>query len=582
MTIGVKVCRIKRMDNLSKPLDVKNSTKSPPKFKFSSQDFLSLFKNIFASTQNIIGLDIGYSYIKIVQLQKARKGYVITNCITRAIPRAVKDSPTQKKKLIREFVKEFIADARIKTRLGRLAISGKGIFILSLNVPYLSKKDLKGAVSIELKKRLPFQIDLNNVFFDFFAIDRIRDEKGVSLQVTCIAAERFVLDEQVEFLKEMGIRPVAINVISDAIGNLLPFCLEVEPEKSIAVLDLGANASLLNFYRESSLHFSREIPVGGEHFTKSMTKTVTTATGTAVNIIFEEAEKIKRQCGIPLEDEANAEYLTDFGILLGSQIYAMLRPTLERLITEISRTFNYYTKTFKTDNIEELYITGGSSRLRNIDKFLLYNVEGLKKVESLNTLKAVRGWADTSVLKQELVMEQAAPYLACAFGLCLGNGGKVNLLPVKEKIEQEAIFLMNTLRISFPIILALSLSFYGFNYAGALKYKILINKTQADISRLESTTAKIREYLDIKNKLDRRKDLLEKAAGRQPIWWGVLKELSNITTSGVILQKITAVETKEPKEIRLVGKIFAKYTIVDLALSQYLMVLDESSYFSRV
>jgi hypothetical protein len=141
---------------------------------------------------------------------------------------------------------------------------------------------------------------------------------------------------------------------------------------------------------------------------------------------------------------------------------------------------------------------------------------------------------------------------------------------------------MNMLRISFPIILALSLSFYGFNYASTLKYKILINKTQADINRLEPTTLKIKEYLDIKSKLDRRKELLEKAAGKQPIWWGVLKELSNLTPPGVILQKITTIEAKEPKEIRLRGKIFAKYTIVDLALSQYLMALDESPYFSRV
>lgn len=552
------------------------------KFKLLLNVFLSFIKNIFVSTQNVIGLDIGYSYLKIVQLQRVRKGYVISNCITRAIPQVAKDNPAEKRKLIREFVKGFITDARVKTHLGRLAIAGKGIFTLSLAVPPLSKKDLKGAVSIELKKRLPFQLDLNNVSFDFFVTGQVRDEKGASLlQVTCVAAEHFVLDEYVQFLKEMGIRPMAINIISDALGNLLPFCLEVVPEKSIAVLDLGASISLLNFYKGDNLVFSREIPVGSEHLTKAMTRTLTTSTGT-VNIIAEEAEKIKRQCGIPLEDEAKQEYLTDFGILLGEQISTMLRPTLERLVMEISRTLNYYTKTFRTENIEELYLTGGGSRLKNIDRFLLLNLAGMKKVESLNTLKAVKGWADFGIFKQELVIEQAAPHLACAFGLCLGNGGKVNLLPAKERLEQKAVFLTTLLRISFPIILGLSLSFYGFNYTNAIKYKILSSRMEAEINRLEPIARGAREYVNIKTKLEQRKELLEKAVGKQPFWWGILKELSSISGQDVILHKITTVEKNGIREVRLTGKIFARYTIVDLALSQYLMTLGESPYFSNV
>ncbi|MBU1871175.1 MAG: pilus assembly protein PilM [Candidatus Omnitrophica bacterium] len=568
------------MSELKKPSQTHGSPAL--KLQFSIAAILSFIKNIFASTQNVIGLDVGTIYIKIVQLQKTRKGYTINNYITRAIPASVRDNPESKASLVTEFVKEFIADARIKTKLGRLVISGKGVFIFSLQVPVLSKKDLKGAISIELKKRLPFQMDLSAISFDYFVTGQVRDERGTNFtQVTCIAAENTLLNESVEFLKQMHIRPIVIGAIPDALANLIPLCITLKPNQAAAILDMGANASLFNFYKGDMLQFSREIPIGGEHFTKALTKSINTANG-IVNLNAEDAEKIKRQCGIPLEEEQNTEYFTDFGMLLGSQITTMLRPTLERMITELMRTINYYTKTFHVPAVAGIYLTGGSCRLKNIEKFLLSNLEGANRMERLNTLKAVKGWADTGVLKQELVMEQAAPHLSAAFGICIAGGGRVNLLPVKEKIEQKANFMMVLVKVASPVILFLGILFYTFTYVNSFRYKNLIEGTEFNISKLEPIVARVKEYLALKNKIDQRKDLLEKAVGRQPLWWGMLKELSNITPGEVILSRIITSENKDPLEIRLLGEILAKYTTVDLALSQYLMALDESLFFVRV
>ncbi|MBU0503813.1 MAG: pilus assembly protein PilM [Candidatus Omnitrophota bacterium] len=570
------------MDNPFKTKKIKNSQPlSIKRVKLSLNNSFSLLKNIVVSTQNIMGIDIGSNYIKIAQLQKSGKSYIITNYVARAIPLEARDNISEKKRLVREFVKEFLSSSRVKTTLLRSTIFGKGIFIFSLSVPYMNKKDLKGAVNIELKKRLPFQLDINNVSFDYFITDQIHDDKGLSYQITCIAAEKSAIDEQLYFLKEMNIRPVGINVIPDILGNILPLCLNYPADKPVPVLELGANVSSLNFYKGKNLIFSREIPIAGEHLTRAMAKTINTANG-PINISIEDAEKIKRTCGVPLDDEAKNEFLTDFGVILGEQISTMLRPTLERLILEINRTISYYVKTFRGVAIDELYITGGSSRLNNMDKFLLYNLEGVKKVEHLNVLKAVKGWADPGVLRQELVIEQAAPHLSVVFGLCFGKGGRINLLPAKEKLEQKTIFLANIIRISFPIVLILSLVFYAIIYGNSLKYKVLNSKLDLGISSLEPIAHQVREYMSIKSRLEQRKDILEKARGKQPLWWGILKELSNITPKEVILKQVILGQGNNDKEIRLIGKIFAKYTIVDVAVSQYLMALEESPFFINV
>src|SRR3990170_3938582 len=70
-------------------------------FKLPLGEIFSFVKNIFASAQNSIGIDLGSSAIKIAQLQKGAKGYTITNYITRSLPRNIKDNPEEKKRLVK-------------------------------------------------------------------------------------------------------------------------------------------------------------------------------------------------------------------------------------------------------------------------------------------------------------------------------------------------------------------------------------------------------------------------------------------------------------------------------------------------
>ncbi len=573
------------MDKLKETKSKTQAGASKLNFKMPAlvTNLLRFLAEFIISSQDVIGIDIGSSYIKILQLQKKKNKYDVRKCITRALPQSAKDNNQEKRKLAQEFVKEFIAETHAKYTLGRFVLSGKGVFIFSLSVPFLNKKDMRSAVGIELKKRLPFQLDINNVIFDYFVTGQFQDEKSSGLQITCVAADRQAIDEQVQLLKDMNIRPVAINTIPDCLGNLLPYCFDnLSNKKTVALLDIGASLSLLNFYKGRTLVFSREIPIGGEHITHAMAKSIASPNG-PMSISMEEAEKLKRNIGIPLQDEANIEFLTDFGPLKGDQLAGLLRPTLERMAMEINRTISYYVKTFKSENmIEELYLTGGSSKLRNIDKFFLYNLEGMQKVEPLNIVKAIKSWGETGVMKQELMMEQAMPHLAVAFGLCLGSGGKVNLLPSKERLEQKAVFLSTALRIGFPLILLLSLVFYGLNYGNGLKYQALVKNLENEISRLEVDASQIREYEEMKGKLEQRNQVLAAAKGKQPYWWGLFKELSQITPAQVIIQKVATTPGKVPQELHLSGKIFAKYSMVDLELSQFVLVLSDSPYFSHV
>jgi len=548
-----------------------------PKAKFDKAEILSFFKSLLLASQNTVGVDVGQGYIKIVQLQKGRRGYMLTDYRVRAIPYKIKDNLKERNKFIKEFISEFLSQSKIKTKLGRLAIKGSGVFVFSFILPPLADKDLRGAVGIELKKRLPFQIDFNNISFNYMITDRI-EEENASVMVSCLAVDNSVVDKQLEFLKSFNLTPVVLNAASDALGNLIG---SIGVDKYTAVLDMGVKQSYLNFYKGANLQFNREIPVGGEQLTQGVLKVLTPL---VENITFEDAEAFKRQCGIPMQEEISSEFYTDFGAVKGEQIIAALRPTLERLITEVSRTMTFYFRTYKQEGLDAFYLTGGASRIKNIDRFLSSNLGSLpiKTIEKLNPLKAVKGWFDAGVFKQELVMEEAAPHLATAFGLCLDNGGRINFIPAKEKIEQKALSLMFLVRITFPLLLIVFLGMYLYSYGRGLIYQGLTVRNESGLRQMEASVKEINDYYDLKKRYEERQTLLNRAVGRQPIWWGVLKELAQITPEEITLHRLELKSSGTPRKLVLVGEVLSEYTNVDLAISQYTMTLSESSFFANV
>jgi type IV pilus assembly protein PilM len=555
----------------------KNNLSLEKKTRFSLPDFLSSIKNFFLATQNTIGIDVGTGYVKIVQLQKSRGGYLITDYKVRAIPFKMKDDPKQKDRFVKEFIKEFISQSRIKTSLGRLTIGDSGVFIFSFSLPPLSDKDLRGAVGIELKKRLPFQIDFKNIFYNYFITDRFGGETP-SFMVTCIAIDNNTLEGYLNFLKEFKLRPVVIATAADTLGNLVG---SLEEAEYVAVLDMGAKESYLNFYKRRLLQFTRQIPIGGEQFTQGILKALSFL---KEDVAFEDAEAFKRQCGIPLEREATSEFYTDFGAISGSRITTVLRPILERLIMEISRTFAFYFRTYKVNSVDVLYFTGGGSRIKNIDKILSANLSNLsiKTIKRLNPLKGLKGWLDAGVFRHEMVMEEAAPHLSCAFGVCIDKGSEVNLIPPKEKIEQRALFLMFLVRLTFPLVLIIVLGLYAFSYGRALLYHTLAAKTEIQLTKLAPLVDEINASLSMMRSLSERESLLSKAIGRQPLWWGILKELSNITPQEVTLTRLEIRRSETGKQLVLVGEVTTEYTNLDLIIAQFNLNLEESPYFTDV
>ncbi len=521
-----------------------------------------------------IGLDIGASAIKLVQLMKGRSGWTLSNVRVKAIPFELRGQEAERRRFVIAALADMVVAGACTGGKTTVALSGSEVSLNTIFVPKVGRRDLRSTITLELKKAVPF--DLTQAYWDYRVRGEVPDRTAPKLEVLAVAVQQRLVDEIVEVLQAVGLQPVGITTVPSALQNVVQqLGAEVSGEVSV-VLEMGARASTIVFLREGMCQFAREIPVGGDHLVQALMRTVTTPTGRK-DITLEEAETIKRTLGVPRRDAVES----GIADVTPSQVAAMLRPVLERLLTEIQRSFNYYRQTFKVQKVERLLLSGGASRLKALPEFLTANLVDVR-VELFDPLGAIQGWTDPRVAEQDL-LEDMAPQLVVAFGLALDRQpNRFNFLPFEVKVQRKLDIAKLLLKVSIPVVVLIILGFYGTLAAQTVRYHTLFRNASMQLDTMESTAQKIRVYDAMFQSLTERKNLLEKAVGRQPLWAGVLKELSLITPDGIVLTEVSLLPDAQPRQARLKGEIYPTYTTVEVGFSQYQILLEDSPFFDAV
>jgi cell division ATPase FtsA len=180
----------------------------------------------------------------------------------------------------------------------------------------------------------------------------------------------------------------------------------------------------INLFKNNALQFTREMSVAGDSFTKCLTGTIV-GDNFQLNLNLAQAEALKIRFGIPKEDATDQ---TDEGISL-TQIRAALRPTLRRFSNEIQRSFDYYKEQFLEEKISKIYLSGGSSKLKNLDAFICESFA--VPVEVLNPFQRIG--LSTALKHKEAELAEIAPRLTLALGLAIGRAQSLNLIKEEKK-----------------------------------------------------------------------------------------------------------------------------------------------------
>src|SRR5437868_5801274 len=185
---------------------------------------------------------------------------------------------------------------------------------------------------------------------------------------------------------------------------------ESAKRSAVVALDIGTDASNLIITDGGRIIWQRPIPLGGNHFTRALTKDL--------KLTFAKAEHLKR----------NAMKSPEL-----KKILASIKPVLTDFVSEVQRSLGYFTNTHRDVAIQYMVGLGNAFRLPGMQRFLAEKLQlDVRKMEKLNRLS---GTAISAPLFSENILS-----FGVAYGLAVQGLQKArlltNLLPPEIKMER--------------------------------------------------------------------------------------------------------------------------------------------------
>ncbi|HEX8458852.1 MAG TPA: type IV pilus assembly protein PilM [Pyrinomonadaceae bacterium] len=343
-----------------------------------------------SNKKNLVGLDIGSSSVKAVELQGKPGSLVLVNLGQENLqPDTVVDGQIMELNSVSQTIANVFGAHQIKTDRVAAGVSGSSVIVKNIIVPPMSKDELEESIDWHAEEHIPF--DIADVSLDYQVVGSSDD----SLHVLMAACKRDFVANVKQVIQLAGKHPAIIDVDAFALQNCYEVNYQPTPDQSVALLNIGASTMNINILHGARSVFTRDVSVGGNQYTALLQK--------ELGLTFEQAESVKRGANVPGESERR-------------DMAQVLETVSDILALEIQKTFDFYRATSDDGEgtVQKILISGGGSKLPGLAEFLSNRFS--VPVEAFNPFRQIK--VDARRFDPEY-MREVMPELAVAVGLAL-------------------------------------------------------------------------------------------------------------------------------------------------------------------
>jgi type IV pilus assembly protein PilM len=420
-----------------------------------------------------VGLDIGTQSIKIIAFEKKRNRWLLKNYQYRQTTGNWEDDPVGYEKWVQETLKRSVIQMGLAGAWASSPLSGTQVALRKMGFPNMPLAEVKEAVRFQGKAAFPFPLD--NAVVDVALVGQSQEKKESQQEVLAAAASRDLVNQRVALLNSLNLRPLCLSLVPLALKKTYLLSAGRPANESVALIDIGAHTSTIAMIQNEEVVFSREIGLGGGHFTETLMD-LSRSVQSGKPLAYEDAEQTKILYGIPdpgLDQERTEEGIPLEGIRDG------LMPVVDRLIMEIDRSFGYYKTQSENQTIDRILLSGGGALLKGLPKALERSFSiPIAEYNLWDSLEIDPG-IDSEALGREY------PLFIIAIGLATDDRPAINLLPYTPKSSRQAYWETGKKALAYGI---LPVVFTGF-----LAYQVL--SVRSELSQLDKKISTRKEEL---------------------------------------------------------------------------------------
>lgn len=279
---------------------------------------------------------------------------------------------------LRVTMMDFLKQQKITVKNVVLSIESSEIIKREMEVDKVDDADQDGLIKYEITQYLP--IDLGKYVVQHKVIEEYQLNEFTKLKINLGAVPKDMIESHYKFLKSCNLNPLVLDLSSNAIEKLLNLCLPSEEilQNTVALINLGHRYTDVGVYEKGKFCFNRLIRMGGNGVTQSIM--------THMNLRLDEALQYKDKLDLKAiyerySDSMNTYEQDDF---LQEEIFDHYKETFN----EVLKIVNYYKARALNNEINHIYLYGGTSNLKNISE-LAEETLGIRTtlLDNLNNLE---------------------------------------------------------------------------------------------------------------------------------------------------------------------------------------------------
>src|SRR5207302_8256095 len=284
------------------------------------------------------GIDLGQCGLKAIRLVESDGQVTVSAFDFVEHPKILSQPDADPDQLTREALEKFLSRNQLKGDVVCISVPGQSGLARFVKLPPVEEKKISDIVRFEAKQQIPFNLD--EVVWDYQKLGSgtVTDGFALETEIGLFAMKRDMVNRYLQHFKDVNVEVHYVQMAPLALCNFVAYDLlgkgsdaeeTEETRECIVCLEIGTDNSNLVITDGGRIIWQRPIPIGGNHFTRALTK--------EMKLTFAKAEHLKR----------NAAKSADL-----KKILQALKQVLNDFVGEVQRSLGYFTNTHRNAQIQ--------------------------------------------------------------------------------------------------------------------------------------------------------------------------------------------------------------------------------------